>query len=306
MGPRHPWIVAGRIWYAPRRVETKARIDLSIGAGRKVQTVKNLEKLWDGLGSVPEGEEQFSALDTILLDDSALKAHMQPYNHLILPEYDAETRRADLAVISDNNIPIEGTKSVLSIDDKERPCIDRTLLGVIGVLDELALQDSVCGWIRADGLWAGFKPIDEKAESEANDAAQRRTTNGGNELLSPKQAAVDANYNQVAEGHDGISSQVTLVESEEPVSISRSKSPSAIDDVHASTNQDVDEASTKSSAILSHSAKRKRSKMVCTFQNGLLDDCTEITRGVEERKRCDGCARSIPARKTMVSRATMP
>jgi len=35
--------------------------------------------------------------------------------------------------------------------------IDRTLLGVIGVLDELAWQDNVSGWIRADGLWAGFK-----------------------------------------------------------------------------------------------------------------------------------------------------
>jgi len=71
-----------------------------------VQTVKNLEKLWEGLGPPAEGENQFSAKDTILLDDSALKAHMQPYNHLILPEYDAETRRTDLAAI-------EGDKSLV-------------------------------------------------------------------------------------------------------------------------------------------------------------------------------------------------
>lgn len=38
----------------------------------------------------------YSALNTLLLDDSALKAHLQPYNHLTLPEYTAELRTRDV------------------------------------------------------------------------------------------------------------------------------------------------------------------------------------------------------------------
>jgi hypothetical protein len=38
----------------------------------------------------------YSALNTLLLDDSALKAHLQPHNHLTLPEYTADLRARDL------------------------------------------------------------------------------------------------------------------------------------------------------------------------------------------------------------------
>ncbi|KAF8752942.1 NLI interacting factor-like phosphatase [Rhizoctonia solani] len=38
----------------------------------------------------------YSALNSLLLDDSALKAHLQPYNHLTLPEYTADLRARDV------------------------------------------------------------------------------------------------------------------------------------------------------------------------------------------------------------------
>ncbi|KAG8976717.1 hypothetical protein FRB90_009039, partial [Tulasnella sp. 427] len=41
---------------------------------QKVQTVKNLEVVWDKL--------PYSVRNTVLVDDSPLKAHMQPFNHI--------------------------------------------------------------------------------------------------------------------------------------------------------------------------------------------------------------------------------
>jgi hypothetical protein len=125
-----------------------------------VQTVKNLERLWEGLGTPPNGELPFSERDTILLDDSALKAHMQPYNHLIVPEYNGGMRRADLAALGQirrNTSP--GPEKPRRADSSaeetvDEPRVDQTLLAVMGILDEIAMQDNVCGWIRAGGLFA--------------------------------------------------------------------------------------------------------------------------------------------------------
>ncbi|TFK24436.1 hypothetical protein FA15DRAFT_592402 [Coprinopsis marcescibilis] len=57
---------------------------------RKTQTTKNLEKPWAELGHSPK--------TTFLLDDSPLKAHLQPWNHLCIQEYVAEIRRDDVKV----------------------------------------------------------------------------------------------------------------------------------------------------------------------------------------------------------------
>lgn len=35
---------------------------------------------------------------------------------------------------------------------------DEMLLAVVGILDEVKLQDNVASWIRTGGLWAGFQP----------------------------------------------------------------------------------------------------------------------------------------------------
>jgi hypothetical protein len=46
--------------------------------------------------ALPPSSGLYSALNTLLLDDSALKAHLQPYNHLTLPEYTPELRSRDV------------------------------------------------------------------------------------------------------------------------------------------------------------------------------------------------------------------
>ena len=52
-------------------------------ADSKTQTTKDLEKVWQAM-------RRHSGKTTVLVDDSVLKAHMQPFNHLCLPEYTLE------------------------------------------------------------------------------------------------------------------------------------------------------------------------------------------------------------------------
>ncbi|KAF8312118.1 hypothetical protein DL93DRAFT_2082527, partial [Clavulina sp. PMI_390] len=131
---------------------------------RKVQTVKNFDRLWEGLPAPPDGEEQFSAVDTILLDDSALKAHMQPFNHLILHEYDAETRRADVDAVTSH-----------TEESTDPPIVDQTLLAVIGVLDEMSWQTNVAAWVRSGAMWAGYEPSGSAPDVEPETAAAIET-----------------------------------------------------------------------------------------------------------------------------------
>ncbi|KIL59655.1 hypothetical protein M378DRAFT_169051 [Amanita muscaria Koide BX008] len=81
---------------------------------RKTQTTKDLEKPWAFLSSPKSSEEPkdsapassplpnlprtvHSAHTTLLLDDSPLKAHLQPWNHICIKEYVAEMRSLDVA-----------------------------------------------------------------------------------------------------------------------------------------------------------------------------------------------------------------
>ncbi|KAI0052785.1 hypothetical protein FA95DRAFT_1601484 [Auriscalpium vulgare] len=96
---------------------------------RKVQTVKDLAKPWAAFPALlsppspaashssiassspdsprihpeppsalpPANDVEHSALTTLLLDDSPLKAVLQPYNHLCVPEYTQAQRNVDLA-----------------------------------------------------------------------------------------------------------------------------------------------------------------------------------------------------------------
>ena len=80
-------------------------VNLIIIEDRKSQTTKDLAKPWSALhhlesdSTTPAEEAQkHSALTTILVDDSPLKARLQPYNHLCVREYAATTRGSDVAV----------------------------------------------------------------------------------------------------------------------------------------------------------------------------------------------------------------
>lgn len=69
---------------------------------RKSETTKDLAKPWSALHldstTSADSAQKHSALTTILVDDSPLKAKLQPYNHLCVREYAATTRGTDVAV----------------------------------------------------------------------------------------------------------------------------------------------------------------------------------------------------------------
>ncbi|KAG6834389.1 hypothetical protein H0H93_009958 [Arthromyces matolae] len=103
---------------------------------QKVSTVKNLEKVWFELRSL-----RHSLYSTLLMDDSADKAKLQPYNHLIVPEYQESIRNVDLEVLR--------CESKVGRANED---YDDTLLCVIGILEAVKQQQNVANWIRKGGL----------------------------------------------------------------------------------------------------------------------------------------------------------
>ncbi|KAH7333950.1 hypothetical protein B0J17DRAFT_674790 [Rhizoctonia solani] len=145
----------------------------------------------------------YSALNSLLLDDSALKAHLQPYNHLTLPEYTADLQARDMRrqnavealageklvvaeddVGEDHGIKVGERGSSVDMDGEDlRPNdlesehrnnrgqtkhlraapYDKTLLAVIGVLDAVQYESSLVGWMKAGGM----RPSEEEMERVA-------------------------------------------------------------------------------------------------------------------------------------------
>ncbi|KAJ3800177.1 hypothetical protein GGU11DRAFT_662020, partial [Lentinula aff. detonsa] len=73
----------------------------------KFQTTKNLAKPWALLPlstlSGPTKLLTHSAFSTLLLDDSPLKARMQPYNHICVPEYEGNFYARDVNIAEEHN-----------------------------------------------------------------------------------------------------------------------------------------------------------------------------------------------------------
>ncbi|KAG8961290.1 hypothetical protein FRC00_012723 [Tulasnella sp. 408] len=124
---------------------------------QKVQTVKNLDVVWNQL--------PYSVGNTLLIDDSPLKAHMQPYNHIVLKEYDHQlfVRRLD----------------------PEAPK-DDTLLSVIGLLSEAIRQSNVAHWIREGGPMKppGFEAPEQSILQPSPNTP--KPTEKGKEAASPE------------------------------------------------------------------------------------------------------------------------
>ncbi|KAF7369188.1 Phosphoprotein phosphatase [Mycena venus] len=121
---------------------------------------------------------------TLLLDDSARKAHLHPHNHVCVREYLQETRRHDLEVLGRSNSkpPPADSKpkkrgksksktekapepelavSELPVDVDvspawllESPKYDETLLAVVGILETVKTLPNVAEWIGGGGLLA--------------------------------------------------------------------------------------------------------------------------------------------------------
>ncbi|KIY51557.1 hypothetical protein FISHEDRAFT_36900 [Fistulina hepatica ATCC 64428] len=117
----------------------------------KAQTTKNLAKPWAEL-SISEhvtSPQRHSASTTLLLDDSPLKARLQPWNHACIREYVEMQRQRDLEIMQafSEEGESEFEDAVLSLK------YDETLLAVIGVLDALKHESNVASWLRKGGLF---------------------------------------------------------------------------------------------------------------------------------------------------------
>ncbi|KAL1674562.1 hypothetical protein EV122DRAFT_220332 [Schizophyllum commune] len=160
----------------------------------KTQTTKDLEKVWQAM-------RRHSGKTTVLVDDSVLKAHMQPYNHLCLPEYTLETRDADIAAIarakhtktkSSTTRPVTrdalddlaASMQAATISGKQQddaagkdgriPAgVDAALLAVVGIISRLKDVRDAAAWIEEGNIMrpAGLK-VDKGKTAESVDHGQ--------------------------------------------------------------------------------------------------------------------------------------
>ncbi|KAJ3750754.1 hypothetical protein DFH05DRAFT_1468466, partial [Lentinula detonsa] len=105
-----------------------------------------------------------SAFSTLLLDDSPLKARMQPYNHICVPEYEGNffknVTRAGTGKRKRSRSPSPTASPRFRKKQKELDAEnlsqhhDHILLAVIGLLDALQHESNVAAWIKRKGLFA--------------------------------------------------------------------------------------------------------------------------------------------------------
>lgn len=125
-------------------------------ADQKTETIKDLDSIWKHLNEEEEKSSSapYSALNTLLLDDSYTKTSCQPFNHLPIPDFgqslafdSARAYRAALAFKKDgDNMSAELSEELGTY------VVDRSLLGVIGILERARAESNVTSWIRKGGL----------------------------------------------------------------------------------------------------------------------------------------------------------
>ncbi|KAG6850266.1 hypothetical protein H0H87_002168, partial [Tephrocybe sp. NHM501043] len=120
---------------------------------RKARTVKDMRTVWKELAR--NGYPYHSSYTTLLMDDSHDKARLQPYNHIVVPEYEKDLRAHDLSVLKVLQPKPNAMLKRLRFDD--------TLLCAVGILEVVKKQANVANWIRQGGLRL------EKAIGEAMD-----------------------------------------------------------------------------------------------------------------------------------------
>lgn len=117
---------------------------------QKTQVYKRLERVWDGEYKVGGG--QWDQTNTVLLDDTAVKAKGQPWNHVEVEEF-------------------LGTKA------QRRE--DRTLVALVGYLEECRWRANVSAFIRSTrfetgGVWeARGEEVLRELELEGGEVADQ-------------------------------------------------------------------------------------------------------------------------------------
>lgn len=138
-----------------------------------------------------------SARTTLLLDDSARKAHRHPHNHVCVREYVQEIRNRDLAVheakrelgasvkqakkgVKEKSKKLTLTKTPARGAPNVHPPApvpawvlsshryDETLLAVIGILEAVKPQPDVCDWIRRGGLLLDSSALEQQQSPNAD------------------------------------------------------------------------------------------------------------------------------------------
>lgn len=141
------------------QVDSPAHL-LTRASGKKVQTFKDLRKVirfFENSHAVEHAYlPEFDLKNCLLIDDSPLKAVLQPWNQLVIPEYDKkefqDSRDIAARLARDPTASTEG--------------LDEILLGVIGILEEMRTVENVPAWIRSGGLLscaADTTPLDLKS-----------------------------------------------------------------------------------------------------------------------------------------------
>lgn len=144
------------------------------GSKRDTKTVENeLRDLWQSnvvqvprvfhdatrsYGAQSDGKG-YGPHNTLLLDDSTDKAHLQPFNHILVPEFDAARAKVFVAACKKDGIELDTT--LLASEDRvhgqhdnssSQDKVDDVLLQVVGVLEHARYQINVSSWIRFGGL----------------------------------------------------------------------------------------------------------------------------------------------------------
>jgi hypothetical protein len=98
----------------------------------------------------------YDARDTLLLDDSYTKTSCQPFNHLPVPDFgqalatsSAKGYRAALSLAYDG---LERMQPEIRAELGPASVVDRSLLGIVGILERARGETNVAAWIRSGGL----------------------------------------------------------------------------------------------------------------------------------------------------------
>lgn len=115
------------------------RSDASLA--KKTQTVKDLRNVAEHFTTLEkQTNTRFRLQDILLLDDSPKKAVHQPWNQLVLPEYDKVAWQQSREAISRTRSGEPGSKC------------DQYLLAIVGILEDLTTVSNIPAYIRAGGL----------------------------------------------------------------------------------------------------------------------------------------------------------
>ncbi|ORX36371.1 hypothetical protein BD324DRAFT_676275 [Kockovaella imperatae] len=108
----------------------------------KVQTFKDLRQVIQHVKQSRPSDYKFDLENVVLLDDSPLKAIHQPWNQIVIPEYD----KPEFTAARSAATRMQYGKNA------EEAGMDSTLLAVIGMLEEMRNIPNIPAWIRSGGL----------------------------------------------------------------------------------------------------------------------------------------------------------